>query len=69
MSFKLLKIADNSIIEIITMNIDSENNILISENNQLDILKLQDFKDMILGTAKDNLNDVAKAPTHRLHTE
>ncbi len=69
MSFKLLKIADNSIIEILSMNIDSENNILISENNQLDILKLQDFKDMILGTAKDNLNDIAKDPTHRLHTE
>ena len=69
MSFKLQKIADNSIIEILAMNIDNENNILISENNELDILKLEDFKDMILGTAKEHQNDTATAPTYRLLTE
>lgn len=47
--FKIQSISDNSIIEIIAMNIDNENNILIIEDGSLDVISLNKFKDMILG--------------------
>ena len=65
MGFRIQKIEDNSIIEIISMNIDSDNNILILEDNELNILSINDFKDMILGTNR-NPNEEAKQATYRL---
>lgn len=48
--FKIQNISDNSVIEIIAMNIDNENNILVKEGDKTSILNLSDFKDMVLGT-------------------
>jgi len=48
--FKIQNLSDNSIIEVIAMNIDNENNLLIKEGNSASILSINDFKDMVLGT-------------------
>lgn len=48
--FKIQNISDNTIIEIIAMNIDNENNILIKEGNSVSTISIDDFKDMVLGT-------------------
>lgn len=71
MGFQLQNIKDNSIIEIISMNIDNENNILILQDNELDILSLANFKDMVLGTNKnlDRPNEEAKPALYRLIVE
>lgn len=68
MRFKIKHITDHSIIEIISMNIDNENNILVLEDNELGILRIGEFKDMILGTSKnkDRPNDEVKSATHKL---
>lgn len=66
MCFKIQRIADNSVIEILSMNIDNEHNILVIQDGELGILKLEDFKDMILGTSKLNSHDSVKEPTYRL---
>ena len=68
MSFKIRSIEDNSIVEIISMNIDHENNILVLEDNELGILSINEFKDMILGTSKnkDRPNEEIKPATHKL---
>ena len=47
--FKIQNKEDNSIIEIVAMNIDNENNVLIKENNSVSTISLNDFKDMVLG--------------------
>lgn len=61
--FVLQKIDDNSLIQILAMNIDNDNNILVLENNELEILSLDRFKDMILGCKDGN------AATHKLYSE
>jgi hypothetical protein len=68
MRFKIKHITDHSIIEIISMNIDNENNILVLEDNELGVLSIGEFKDMILGTSKnkDRPNDEVKSATHKL---
>lgn len=66
MSFKIIEITTNSIIEILAMNIDNENNLLIAENNRIDILRIEDFKDMVLGKTKDIHDAESQEPTHRL---
>jgi hypothetical protein len=48
--FKIQNIENNSIIEIIAMNIDDVNNILIKENRKASIISISEFKDMILGS-------------------
>ncbi len=48
--FRIQSIEDNSVIEIIAMNIDNENNILAKEGNRVTILTISDFKEMVLGT-------------------
>ena len=68
MIFKIQNITDNTIIEIISMNIDSENNILVFQDNELSILRIDEFKDMILGkTSRPNEN--AKSATYTLIRE
>ena len=47
--FKIQNLLDNSETEIIAMNIDKENNILRSEDNNLGVLSIEDFKEMVLG--------------------
>lgn len=71
MGFKIQSIKDNSMIEIISMNIDNENNILIVQDNELGILSIADFKDMILGTNKNanQPNEDAKPATFRFAIE
>ena len=67
MGFKIQNITDNSILEIISMNIDNENNILILQDNELGILSIANFKDMVLGTNKnpDRPNEEAKPATYK----
>ena len=48
--FRIQNLEDNSIIEIIAINIDNENNILVKEGNNTSIINITDFKDMLLGT-------------------
>lgn len=48
--FRIENIEDNSVIEIIAMNIDNENNILAKEGDKAIILTISDFNDMVLGT-------------------
>jgi len=48
--FKIQNISDNSIIDIIAINIDNENNILVKDGDSASIITIADFKDMILGT-------------------
>lgn len=48
--FRIENIEDNSVIEIIAMNIDNENNILAKEGDKAFILTISDFKDIVLGT-------------------
>lgn len=48
--FKIQNIEDNSIIEVIAMNIDNENNVLIKESNSVSTISIDYFKDMVLGT-------------------
>jgi hypothetical protein len=48
--FSIQNIEDNSVIEIIAMNIDNENNILAQEDSKATIITISDFKDMVLGT-------------------
>jgi len=48
--FRIQNIEDNSVIEIIAMNIDNENNILAKEDNKATIITISDFKDMVLGS-------------------
>jgi hypothetical protein len=71
MGFQIQNITDNSIIEIISMNIDNENNILILQDNELGILSIADFKDMAFGANKnpDRPNEEAKPATYRLVIE
>ena len=50
------------------MNIDNENNILVFQDNELSILSIDEFKDMILGkTSRPNEN--AKSATYTLIRE
>lgn len=65
--FKIQNISDRTIIEIISMNIDNENNILIYEEDTFEIIKLNDFKNMILGTEPDSSNPKAKEATYKLY--
>lgn len=46
--FRIQNIEDNSVIEIIAMNIDNENNILAKEDDRASIIAISDFKDMVL---------------------
>ena len=48
--FKVKNLEDNSVIEIFAMNIDNDNNILIKEWEIVAIIKINDFKDMLLGS-------------------
>jgi len=66
--FKIKNIEDDSIVEVISMNIDIENNILVLQNGKLDILGINNFKDMILGTNPNpkNLGEIIKEPTHKI---
>ena len=43
---KLKNKTDNSIIEIISFNIDNDNDILIIEDKQIDVISLQKFKEI-----------------------
>ena len=47
---KLKNKKDSSIIEIIAFNIDDKQNVLIKRDNDISILKINEFKDMVLGT-------------------
>lgn len=62
---KLKSKIDNSIIEIISFNIDNDNDILIKEDKQIDIISLQKFKEMTLGTKSQN-GIKAADPTHEI---
>jgi hypothetical protein len=48
--FKIQNISDKTIIDIIAINIDNENNVLIKESNSVSTISIDDFKDMVLGT-------------------
>ena len=58
---KLKNKTDNSITEIIAFNIDNENNILIKEDDKIDFISLETFKDMMLGTSGNNQNNAQEA--------
>ncbi len=58
--FRIQNIQDNSVIEIIAMNIDNENNILAKEDDKVSIIAISDFKDMVLGALD------GEEPTHRI---
>ena len=62
---KLKNKTDNSIIEIISFNIDNDNDILIIEDKQIDVISLQKFKEMTLGTKAANGTKAAD-PTHEI---
>jgi menaquinone-dependent protoporphyrinogen IX oxidase len=47
--FKIQNNSDNTIIQVIAMNIDEEQNVLVKNSDSLDIISIADFKDMILG--------------------
>lgn len=47
--FKIQNLNDNSIIEIVAMNIDNENNILTKEGETISVVNIEEFKDMVLG--------------------
>jgi hypothetical protein len=66
--FKIQNISDKTIIEIISMNIDNENNILVFEDDTFEIISLNNFKNMILGTEPDSVNPKAKEATYKLFT-
>lgn len=65
---KLKNISDNTIIEIISFNIDINNNIVIIENGIVQIISLSTFKDMTLGTL-GNTNQKAANPTHEIYND
>ncbi len=58
--FKIKKISDDSIIDIISMNIDNDNCVLISKDGSLDIISLNKFKDMIMGENANSENGDGK---------
>jgi hypothetical protein len=62
---KIKEKSTNSIIEIISFNIDDENNVLIVEDGQIDIISLDKFKDMTLGTNSSDNSD----PTYEIYSE
>jgi hypothetical protein len=69
--FKIQNISDKSIIEIIAMNIDNENNILAKEGDIAFLISIIDFKDMMLGTSpnSENTNVKIKEATYKLFSE
>ena len=62
---KLKNKTDNSITEIISFNIDNQNNILIKEDGKINIISLSIFKDMTIGTLANNENK-AQGATHEI---
>jgi peroxiredoxin len=48
--FKIQNIHDKSVIEIIAMNVDNENNVLIKEGGIVSIITISEFKDMVIGS-------------------
>ncbi|PWA03984.1 hypothetical protein [Flavobacterium psychrotolerans] len=63
--FKIQNVNDDTIIEIISMNIDNENNILAVEETVPYILSISEFKDKILGTNSDNTGE-SKEATYKI---
>jgi hypothetical protein len=62
---KLKNKTDNSIIEIISFNIDNNNDIITIEDNKVVIITLENFRDMTIGTEAKNGNKAAD-PTHEI---
>lgn len=63
------KINDTSSkIEILAMNIDDEYNILIKQDGELGLLKVNDFKEMLFGTKPDEKKTdlIIKEATYKL---
>jgi hypothetical protein len=65
---KLKNISDNSIVEIISFNIDNANNILITEDGKINVISLSIFKNMTLGTF-GSANQKASSATHEIYGE